>query len=502
MTPPVRKLLVLSSPASWIPAPGTRVGAWVLDVERADRPEQTPSPGEAAEWDVVAFRVEELTERDPADALRALRALAPEATFLPVAVTPDPREALAYLKHGAFEYLEEPLAREEFLRALGEAIENRETFREILELNRNLEAQAEQLRHEKGELERKNRDLQAVSQLARALASTLDLDEILGQLARCVGESLPRSRISVGLLDRDRSKAQVKLWVPQGEDREPEKREMTWSLQDRPRSAWSRAVLLEGETLRVADPRRDPRTEGTPLAELHSGPLVNVPMVARGRIVGAISVESPDPGTPLGDRDLDVLKVFADTAAMAVENARLYQTMCELSVRDELTGLYNRRHLSQQLEAEWGHAERYGMPLALLMVDIDHFKKLNDGNDHLTGDAALRKVATLLLRNTRGIDTVARYGGEEFVVLLPRATRASARLVAEKLRRVLEEADFAGEAVLPQGTLTVSLGAAAYPEDASTPEELLERADAALYRAKDKGRNRVEVWEEARARTG
>jgi diguanylate cyclase (GGDEF)-like protein len=134
------------------------------------------------------------------------------------------------------------------------------------------------------------------------------------------------------------------------------------------------------------------------------------------------------------------------------------------------------------------------------MLDIDHFKQLNDGNDHLTGDDALRRLAAGLLKNTRGIDTVARYGGEEFVVLLPRTTRSNARIVAEKLRRFVERSPFEGEEVLPGQTLTVSIGLASCPEDATEPQDLLERADRALYRAKAGGRNRVCAWQvESRA---
>jgi diguanylate cyclase (GGDEF)-like protein len=197
----------------------------------------------------------------------------------------------------------------------------------------------------------------------------------------------------------------------------------------------------------------------------------------------------------VGDEEMEVLRIFADTAAMAVENARLYQTMRDLSVRDELTGLFNRRHFLEQLEAECNHAQRHESPLALLMLDVDHFKLFNDGNDHLTGDAALRKVAGLMLRNTRGIDTVARYGGEEFVVILPRTSKRNAHVVAEKLRRAVERAAFDGEDVLPGGTLTVSVGVAGYPEDARETRELMERADWSLYRAKAEGRNRVTSWE-------
>jgi diguanylate cyclase (GGDEF)-like protein len=218
-------------------------------------------------------------------------------------------------------------------------------------------------------------------------------------------------------------------------------------------------------------------------------------MVARGHVVGTITVENPSSEKSVSEEDLETLGIFADTAAMAVENARLYQTMKELSVRDELTGLFNRRHFLGQLEAEWNDATRHEMPLSLLLIDIDHFKAFNDGNDHLTGDAALREVGQLFVRKTRGIDTVARYGGEEFVVILPRTRKKSGGVVAEKLRAAVASHHFHGEEAVPGGKLTISLGVAAYPEDAASSQEILERADWALYRAKAGGRNRVCKWE-------
>jgi diguanylate cyclase (GGDEF)-like protein len=218
-------------------------------------------------------------------------------------------------------------------------------------------------------------------------------------------------------------------------------------------------------------------------------------MAARGHIVGSITIDNPASGRGIESEELEVLGIFADSGAMAVENARLYQTMKELSVRDELTGLFNRRHFLRQLEAEWNHADRHRMPVTLLMVDVDHFKSFNDLNDHLAGDAALRRVAELLIRNTRGIDTVARYGGEEFVVILPQTSKKNAGIVADKLRSAVANAAVEGEDVLPGGRLTVSVGLAAFPGDAATPHELVERADWALYQAKAAGRNRVVDWQ-------
>jgi diguanylate cyclase (GGDEF)-like protein len=146
-----------------------------------------------------------------------------------------------------------------------------------------------------------------------------------------------------------------------------------------------------------------------------------------------------------------------------------------------------------QFDAEWQDSERRGNPLSVLMIDIDHFKHLNDGNDHLVGDAALSKLATTLLRNTRGIDTVARFGGEEFVVLLPRTTNDTALRVAEKLRRLVERTEFPGEAAVPGASLTVSIGVAGRDISDTEYGQLIERADSALYQAKREGRNRVQL---------
>ncbi len=490
MTPQTdrRNLLVVAGPEPWVPADGQQLAHWTLHVARCSSLEEAAAHPPQT-WDVVAFRVENLRPLSPADSLAALREVAPDATFLPVAGSPDPHEAIFFLKHGAFEYLEEPLPAAAFRDALAQAIENRDTFQEILELNRTLEAQKDQLLREKRELERRNRELEAVSRLAHTLASTLDLDEILDRLARFLHETYQVERVVVGLLDSSGAVEEARAGVCGGKALAgKELAALHCPLGGPARPGWLRTVYERRETLRVADPASHPDTQGSPLALLWPRPFLKIPMVARGRVVGTITLESASEADA-------VLGIFADTAALAVENARLYLTMRELSVRDELTGLFNRRHFLQRLEAEWNHATRHEIPLTLLLIDIDHFKTLNDGNDHLTGDAALRQLGSLLPKNTRGIDTVARYGGEEFVVLLPRTPRGTAQVVAEKLRRKVEAARFPGEAVLPGGTLTISVGAASYPEDAATPEELVERADHALYQAKAAGRNRVCLWE-------
>jgi len=492
-SPATRRLLVVGPARPWLPEDGCDLGAWTLAVQRVDHPEELPA--EPAPWDVVAFQA---GSRPADETLDLLRQAAPGATFLPVATDPNPREALYYLKHGAYEYLEEPLSAQEFLRALAGAVENRDTFLAVLDLNKTLEAQTQQLLKEKAELERMNRELDAVSRLARSLATTLEPEEILLHLSRCILDTVSCGRVLAGVIDHSVPCEQTRVHFTVDDDGTPRQEsaaELCWLLDDPTHAPWMSTVLRDGQPLRVRHPAADPRTAGTPLAGAHRFPFVKLPLRTRGRVVGTVSVESRRADQEIGAEELELLGIFADSTAMALENAHLYHAMRELSVRDELTGLYNRRYLMGQFNAEWQDAERRGNALSVLMVDIDHFKSLNDGNDHLVGDAALRKLATTLLRNTRGIDTVARFGGEEFVVLLPRTDEETALRVAEKLRSLVEKTEFPGAAVMPGGKLTISIGVAARLPDDAEPKQLLERADWALYRAKHGGRNQVQVWQ-------
>lgn len=156
-----------------------------------------------------------------------------------------------------------------------------------------------------------------------------------------------------------------------------------------------------------------------------------------------------------------------------------------LSVTDALTGLYNRRHLMGTLANEVQRSRRLRRTFSVLMADVDHFKPYNDANGHLAGDAALVKVAEILRKATRGVDSVARYGGEEFLVMLLEAPMATAAIVGERMRARVASEPFEG------GKVTMSIGIAEYPSHGDTPEELIASADAAMYKAKSQGRNRV-----------
>lgn len=218
---------------------------------------------------------------------------------------------------------------------------------------------------------------------------------------------------------------------------------------------------------------------------------LGVPLIFRDRVIGMLALDSERPNhfTPDHAR---LVAAFADQVAVAMENARLFEEVQQLAMVDPLTGLFNRRHFFTVARREFERARRYGRFLSVLMLDIDHFKQVNDTYGHAAGDHVLRVIAQRCQRSLRDIDVVGRYGGEEFVVLLPETDLASAQLVAEKLHRGIAAAIHTEKAAI---TITVSLGAGALDEGCANLEVLLERADQALYAAKQAGRNCVRAWQ-------
>ena len=189
--------------------------------------------------------------------------------------------------------------------------------------------------------------------------------------------------------------------------------------------------------------------------------------------------------------ELRLLTAFANHGSLIIENARLLETTRRLSVTDELTGLYNFRHFRERFMDESERAIRYSHNLSLLMCDIDYFKNYNDANGHEAGNEVLKKLAGLMAGSVRDVDFVARYGGEEFVILLVETGRDNARIFAERLRGKVEEEVFPYQKKQPDHNLTITIGIASFPQDAETSEELITRADQALYSGKKAGRNRV-----------
>ena len=212
-------------------------------------------------------------------------------------------------------------------------------------------------------------------------------------------------------------------------------------------------------------------------------PLGRLTRAATKVAAADLSVELP---TGIGGEVGDLMRVF-NNMVVRLREREAEGELERLSVTDALTGLWNRRHLMGTLANEVQRSRRLRRTFSVLLADVDHFKQYNDTHGHLAGDAVLVKVAEIFRKMTRSVDSVARYGGEEFVVMLIEAPIAIAATVAERIR-----ARVAGEA-FPGGKMSVSIGAAEYPAHGDTPEELIASADAAMYRAKSEGRDRVKV---------
>jgi diguanylate cyclase (GGDEF)-like protein len=234
-------------------------------------------------------------------------------------------------------------------------------------------------------------------------------------------------------------------------------------------------------------------TKGEPV-KVNAGPLViSVPLMAGTKRVGALTCVAGSDQS-FTDDDVTFLWTLASHATVAIENARLHEETREQSIRDALTGLYNVRRLRDALAEEMQRTDRYGHELSFLMIDIDHFKQFNDTFGHQQGDIVLQSVATIVGSSLRSIDQVFRYGGEELCVLLPETSKSQALLVAERIRAAVAGFSFQSDRGASLGKVTVSIGLASAPADAKMQEDLIARADEALYRAKAAGRNRVHVY--------
>jgi diguanylate cyclase (GGDEF)-like protein len=360
----------------------------------------------------------------------------------------------------------------------------RERTRREHELNQELAQKTRLFEEANANLHRRLDELSLLFDVNQALTSTLDIGEVLSLIGEMLGKTLGLEEYCLLLLDEGGNTLEVRSAFG-------ERAPMLKPGLRIPRRAGRTTESLErARTVVIPDLSALPRGEEDRRLLPERGAFLSIPLRVRDRILGLLNFTRPEAGGFPPDQ-VRLLTSVAQQAAMALLNASLFQQKADLSVTDELTRLPNRRELNTRLQIEWNRSRRFGTPLALLIVDIDHFKRYNDVNGHLLGDRVLSGVARVLQQNTRQVDTVARFGGEEFVVLLPGEDRESAAAVAEKLCRAVARSQFPRMETQPGGHLSISVGVASHPEDASDPQGLLHRADLALYAAKESGRGRV-----------
>lgn len=243
-------------------------------------------------------------------------------------------------------------------------------------------------------------------------------------------------------------------------------------------------TVLEGMTFTINTEETRQKTKNEFSQFLNLEDFVTVPLKAKDKVIGVILTDNRFNKNPITSEDVRMLTMFANQAGLAIENSRLYERTVVLSNSDSLTGLWHHGYFQYLLTEEIKKASSEKQNFTILMIDLDDFKKFNDTYGHQAGDAILRNISDIFREVSRKIDTVARYGGEEFTVILPNTKKAEALVLAERLRKYVEESELSKN-------ITISVGVATFPEDGEQKEHLISKADRALYEAKRTGKNKV-----------
>lgn len=330
-------------------------------------------------------------------------------------------------------------------------------------------------------------ELYSLYQIGLALSTTLDLDEIFNMFQKIFQQTLKVDRFGIFLVDH--SFSTLTLHTSFGSPKNMGKAKTSFKLGE---DIFGEALMIK-KTIHVPDIKKQKRykyyNDGT-----NSGSFLVIPLLLRkNQQVGVISLYRKKTGS-FKKTEISLFNKISNEISKVIDKTLLFRHTKELSVTDDLTGLYNRRYFNDRIETEVQRSSRYKRSLTILMIDIDYFKNYNDINGHLMGDEILKRVGHILEDNVRKADILARYGGEEFVVILPEIDKAQALQVAEKLRSTIEAKKFPREENQPRGKLTISLGIASLYDDSLKTKELVDFADRALYKAKAEGRNRVVAY--------
>ena len=363
---------------------------------------------------------------------------------------------------GAFSYLLKPYEIEQLLNHIRRALERQQAEEEIA-------------RHHV-ELERMNAELKTLREISEAISQTLDMDDLVKRVLQVLARTkIFPFEVRGGIFLVDKGAMRLVAFASLSEtDMKP------CRVVCHEQCLCARAVAT-GEIVSCRD-TRDHGAYALCHSETKRHGRIIIPLKAVGTVVGLISLYT-EPGTELSESLMPLLYSLGIQIGIAVNNSRLYEETKFVSLHDPLTGLANRRFLEIQLEKNFDAARRYGQHMSVIMLDIDHFKRYNDTHGHQEGDRMLVRIADILMAEMRTSDYVFRYGGEEFLILLPGTQLPMALGAAERLRATVQR----------DAGVTVSLGVTVYQAGIPDSDALVKGADAALYRAKEGGRNRVEV---------
>lgn len=335
------------------------------------------------------------------------------------------------------------------------------------------------------EMRKKLEHLSIFHDMAKALTSTLQVDKVLTTIMDKIQEFLHPDTWSLLLVDEKTNELYFQIATGEGASKLKDIRiPMGKGI-----AGW---VAQTSQAAIVPDVSKDNRffSEVDKKTEMRTQSIVCVPIRSKERVLGVIELINYVGQRPFDEADLTLLQAMADYAAIALENALHVQRIHELTITDDVTELYNVRHLNFVLDTEIYRSDRYGYKFSLIFIDLDHFKEVNDTYGHLVGSKLLREMAELLRGSLRLIDYAFRYGGDEFVILLPQTDKESAYVVARRLRERTTNHQFMQSEGLNL-RLTASLGLASYPTDAKSKAELIRLADEAMYLVKNTTRNNI-----------
>lgn len=444
------------------------------DVLTADTGMEAIKLSEKNSFDVAIIDLK-LPDIEGTAVLHNIKEINPAICSILITAYPTTESAIRAVQEEAYEYITKPFDIGHVKLVIKRGLEERRLEFENKKLLSNL-------KNEKKKLE-------TMLQIGHAMSSILNLDELAEFIVNRITDVLKAKICSIMLIDEEDESLYIQAAV--GLEKlvvKATKIKLGESI-----SGW---VAQKGEPVLVTDIENDIKFGRANLPQYKTKSLLCIPLKIKEKVLGVINVADktiPGQENVFTDEDLRFLGVICNYAAIAIENAQLYGEVKNLAITDGLTSLFNHRYFQTHLQTEVARVQRYPHPLSLIMFDIDSFKSFNDTYGHPMGDLVLSQIAKAVKRNLRKVDIACRYGGEEFAVILPETKLNEAVVVAEKIRKSVEEMRFETGKAMRKKRMTVSGGVAQFKPGMSK-EDLVQYADESLYKAKSGGKNKICVY--------